>query len=67
MIHCCCCCCCAAAGLSRMLTHGSKVVTKTYGTITHMPPESECRWVDRQLSAVHGASCCVPQARLGAF
>jgi hypothetical protein len=30
----------AAAGLSRMLTHGSKVVTKTYGTITHMPPES---------------------------
>eukprot|EP00883_Tetradesmus_obliquus_P013133 jgi/Sobl393_1/6057/SZX69651.1 len=27
-------------GLSRMLTHGSKVVTKTYGTITHMPPET---------------------------
>ncbi|WIA09457.1 hypothetical protein OEZ85_008858 [Tetradesmus obliquus] len=26
-------------GLSRTLTHGSKVVTKTYGTITHMPPE----------------------------
>ncbi|KAF6260297.1 kinase-like domain-containing protein [Scenedesmus sp. NREL 46B-D3] len=27
-------------GLSRTLTHGSKVVTKTYGTITHMPPET---------------------------
>lgn len=26
-------------GLSRTLTHGSKVVTKTYETITHMPPE----------------------------
>lgn len=26
-------------GLSRVLEHKSKVVTKTYGTITHMPPE----------------------------
>eukprot|EP00879_Flechtneria_rotunda_P001352 GHRR01001502.1.p1 GENE.GHRR01001502.1~~GHRR01001502.1.p1 ORF type:complete len:1180 (+),score=462.14 GHRR01001502.1:255-3794(+) len=27
-------------GLARTLNHTSKVVTKTYGTITHMPPET---------------------------
>lgn len=26
-------------GLSRSMEHKSKVVTKTYGTLTHMPPE----------------------------
>eukprot|EP00775_Hariotina_reticulata_P009524 gene9524-9688_t len=26
-------------GLARPLNHGSKVITKTYGTLTHMPPE----------------------------